>query len=72
MSQAFRTRPSLLLGVYDTALAFFVDRAVHYFGSSVESDIEETVAGRKSQTAKNLARVTRTNTWLGVAQYRSV
>lgn len=42
MARAFGQRPSVLLGVAaESYLAFCVDRAVWYFGTSLESDMQE-------------------------------
>jgi hypothetical protein len=61
-----------MLGISDRAVAYFVDRSVFYFGSSLEADIEEAEKGRKTAGAKQLARTVRMNSWLGISQYRSV
>jgi hypothetical protein len=61
-----------MLAIDDRAVAFFLDRAVFYFGSSVEADIEAAEKGRKTENAKQLARTVRMNTWLGMSQFRSV
>lgn len=43
MSKTFRVRPSQLLGVADVSdyLAFCLDRAVWYFGSCLEADLDD-------------------------------
>ncbi len=72
LSKTYGTRPSILLGVADETMAFFLDRAVYYFGSSVEADVEEAEKGRKTASSKALVRTVRMNSWLGISQYRSV
>ncbi len=72
MAQTFSVRPSEVLGVVDEVVAFFVDRAVFYFGTSVEADVEQAEKSRKTEGAKQLARTVRMNSWLQMSHYRSV
>lgn len=53
MAQAFRSRPSELLGVSGSFRAFSVDRAVWTFGTAVEGamDDAEKVLGNKAKPA---------------------
>lgn len=51
MSQAYRVRPSQLLGVSDAVRAYHVDRAVFTFASTVEN-AQETAVGRLPKNAK--------------------
>lgn len=61
-----------MLAINDQVVAFFLDRAVFYFGSSVEADVEASEKGKKTESAKQLARTMRMNMWLGASQFRSV
>ena len=51
MSQAYRVRPSELLGVTDSFRAFTVDRAVWMFAAAIERD-QDIAAGGLPKTAK--------------------
>lgn len=72
MAKTFSRRPSEMLVVPNDSVAYFVDRAVFYFGSSVETDVDEAERSRKTEGAKQLARTVRMNSWLGISQFRSV
>jgi len=61
-----------VLAIRDEAVGFFVDRAVFYFGTTVENDVEEIERGRKTEVAKQMARTVRMNSWLNMSQFRSV
>lgn len=56
-SQAYRCRPSELLGLEDRLMAYYLDRGVWYFGSNVESQVETAGenAGAGVKNAKNRA-----------------
>lgn len=69
MATRFQVRPSTFLGIDDTTQAFFFDKAVFYFGVTVEADLEEHSKSRSSKrpdkpevTAKK--KETRLAVWL--------
>lgn len=41
MSTDWAVRPSQILGLSDDVAAFYLDRAVHHFGSSLEAALQE-------------------------------
>lgn len=51
MAQKLMTRPSALLGVVDSWVAFCTDRAVYMFGTFVEGQMDEA-EGRLPENAK--------------------
>jgi hypothetical protein len=54
MSQAMRTRPSVLLGVVDSWVAFCLDRACWVFATEVENE-QQTAVNRLPPSAKESA-----------------
>lgn len=54
MSQTMRTRPSSLLGVTDSWVAFCLDRACWYFAAEIESEQQEAT-NRLPDSAKAAA-----------------
>lgn len=56
MSQTYQKRPSEILGVDDPVYAYWIDRAVMYFGLSFEKDIEDATEDSKNAAqAKRIA-----------------
>jgi hypothetical protein len=49
MSTKFKCRPSEVLGLDDRTDAFFFDKAVFYFGTEVEKDLEEHCKDRSTK-----------------------
>jgi hypothetical protein len=69
MSQSLRSRPSGLLGITDTFVAYCLDRAVWLFARSVESAQEEAVTRLPKSakaTAETRARQRVLDQYLGV------
>jgi hypothetical protein len=54
MAQKMTCRPSALLGVVDTWVAFCTDRAVFTFGSTIENEMDEA-ENRLPKDAKTAA-----------------
>lgn len=70
MAKTFQCRPSSFLALDHTVEAFFFDKAVFYFGTSVEEDIEEYTKDRSSKTpdkpeVKKLKKERRMAVWMG-------
>ena len=69
MATKFQTRPSQFLGISDTLQAFFFDKAVFYFGSTIEADLEEYTKDRSTKNpdkpeVKKRKREMRLAVWL--------
>lgn len=54
-SQAYRCRPSELVGLEDALIAYYLDKALWFFGSHVESEVDNAGenAARGVKNAKN-------------------
>lgn len=54
-SQAYRCRPSELVGLEDALIAYYLDKALWFFGSHVESEVDNAgdSAARGVKNAKN-------------------
>ena len=73
LSQSVRTRPSELMGIRHTAVAFYFDRVVVSIGTAIESDIQEAQAKSKNNKAASVKAQLVLNRWLraeGGARYR--
>lgn len=69
MCQAYHVRPSELLAVGNSSHAFFVDRAVWAFASTVEREQEESEKGlpkKASEAMRNNARQRVLDKYLGL------
>jgi len=71
MCKAMRCRPSELMGFDEYPMAFYFDRAVFYFGTHVENEMEKAGSGKgKSETQRQMARNMVMQRYLGVGQFR--
>jgi hypothetical protein len=69
MSKDYQTRPSEILDIDDPFAAFCLDRAVHDFGSAVESALSDVEGKTKKEIQVKSDRVLRK--WLDMPlQYR--
>lgn len=69
MAQAMKTRPSSLLGVLDSYVAFCVDRACFILASAIENDqnlAEERLPSSAKGTAHTRARQRVLDQYLGI------
>lgn len=68
LAKQWRVRPSELYGISHPVTAFCFDRAVQYFGTSFEADVEAAVSkvkNDKSGRGADRARRMRMKTWMG-------
>jgi len=49
MSEAYNTRPSVLMGISNRLYAYLLDRAVFYFGAAIDYDIDINTRNAKSE-----------------------
>jgi hypothetical protein len=64
MANQWKTKPSELLYVDDPLAAYYLDRAVFYFGQAYEADIEDAVSDAKSKASAERAAQTVRDRWL--------
>lgn len=65
LSKAYVVRPSELYGMTHPVQAFFFDRAVWVFGTTLESDLEKAGAKAKKPKQAEQARMRVLQKWLG-------
>lgn len=65
MSKSLRKSPSELLDIRHPVRAFYFDRAVWTFGSTLEADLEAAVEGVKKEKAAKAKQQMVLATWLG-------
>lgn len=65
LSKTYRCRPSELYGIHHPVQAFFFDRAVWLFGTSLESDLEKSTEKVKKPKQAEQARMRVLQKWLG-------
>jgi hypothetical protein len=65
MSQTFQVRPSELLRIEDSVLAFMFDRAVFHFGVAIDADLEEAGQKAKNVRGQKMKQQMVLNRWLG-------
>lgn len=73
LSKSYRCRPSDLLNITHPVQAFYFDRAVWYFGTSLEGALAEVEDGKKKAGQIKAARTRLLHTWLelGVQGFRA-
>lgn len=68
MSTKWQVRPSELLGLDHVVEAYFFDKAVYYFGVTMEADVEEYSSSKGKKADKpemtKMKRERRVNEWL--------
>jgi hypothetical protein len=57
-------RPSELHGIEHPVTAYFFDRAIYTFGTTLEADLEEAGSKAKKEAQAERMRRLRLNTWL--------
>ena len=65
LSKAYHCRPSDLYDILDTLTAYYFDRAVYVFGSTVESKMDEAGEGAKNTKQAVAARTKILRKYLG-------
>jgi hypothetical protein len=70
LAKGLGVRPSELLGVSDPVGAFHFDRAVTYFGSSVEAALSKAEAESKNQKQSKAKQTMVLNKYLGIRKFR--
>lgn len=68
MADKFRVRPSELLAIADPLTAYYLDRAVHTFGTAVVADIKEQTKDAKTQSAADRTAATTLGKWLNTTE----
>jgi hypothetical protein len=64
MANQWKTKPSELLNVDDPLAAYYLNRAVFYFGQAYEADIEDAVEQAKTKASAERAANTVRDRWL--------
>jgi hypothetical protein len=64
MSQSLRSRPSILLGIENVALAFYFDRAVWSFGSNLQYLLDKAESEAKTPAAAKSKKVLILSSWI--------
>jgi hypothetical protein len=70
LARALRVRPSELLGVSDPLAAFSLDRAVIYWGSTVDEALQNAEAEANNPKAAATKRAMVMNRYLGIQKFR--
>lgn len=65
LSKTYHCRPSDLYGVEHPVQAFFFDRAIWLFGTTLDSDLEKAAAKAKKATQAEKAQLRVMQKWLG-------
>jgi hypothetical protein len=63
MAEAYHCRPSELLGISNKLHAYFLDRAVFYFGAAIDSDLEASTRTAKTDMQRQQKRNMVLNRW---------
>lgn len=63
MAEVYHCRPSELLGLSNKLHAYFFDRAVFYFGVSIDHDMETSTRTAKNDTQRQQRRNIVLNRW---------
>ena len=69
MSQAYKCRPSELLGVTDSLVAFYTDRAAYTLASEIENEMElatKRLPSNAKEAAHTRARQRILDSYLGI------
>lgn len=70
LAKATGRAPSEVLGITDEVAAFHLDRAVTYFGNTVENAIHEAVNDAKNKTEALRKSTMTLNKYLGIQRFR--
>lgn len=65
LSKAYHCRPSEIYGVHHPVQAFYFDRAVWVFGTTLENDLDKASADAKKPKQGEQARLRVLQKWLG-------
>lgn len=65
LSKAYHVRPSELYGIQHPVQAFYFDRAVWVFGTTLDADLEKAGADAKKPAQQEAARMRVISKWLG-------
>lgn len=68
-AKAFKVTPASLLGIDDDLTAFYFNRAVWVFGTTLEDEIEKARQSRKGARRQEMAVSMVLHRWLGVSRF---